>query len=172
MNVDLYNKTGAQIVVVTVNSLDGMSVEDYALQTFRSYGIGSKDKNNGILFMGKSGSGKSDLALRMIIEKEALLVADDRVDLEIINGRLYGSAPKELAGKLEVRGIGIVPFTAKNHEKITLCVELCDNRTDIERFPEDEYATFLGASVTKIRLYAFDCSTICKIIAKISSIIS
>lgn len=51
MNADLYNKTGAQIVVVTVNSLDGMSVEDYALQTFRSYGIGSKDKNNGILFL-------------------------------------------------------------------------------------------------------------------------
>ncbi|MBR3255602.1 MAG: TPM domain-containing protein [Clostridia bacterium] len=55
MNVDLYNKTGAQIVVATVNNLEGKSVEDYALEMFRSYGIGSKDKNNGILFLVSTG---------------------------------------------------------------------------------------------------------------------
>lgn len=51
INKDLYNKTGAQIVVVSVSSLDGYSIEDYALEVFRSYGIGDKVKNNGVLFL-------------------------------------------------------------------------------------------------------------------------
>ena len=128
--------------------------------------------NAGVLFIGKSGSGKSDLALRMIMEKGAVLVADDRVDLSVINDNLYGSAPKELYGKMEIRGLGITNFTAKKREKIVLCVELVENREEVERMPVPENITFLGVSVTKIKLYPFDCSTICKIIAKISSIIS
>jgi serine kinase of HPr protein (carbohydrate metabolism regulator) len=128
--------------------------------------------NAGVLFIGKSGSGKSDLALRMIMEKGAVLVADDRVDLSVINNNLYGSAPKELYGKMEIRGLGITNFTAKKREKIVLCVELAENREEVERMPVPENITFLGVSITKIKLYPFDCSTICKIIAKISSIIS
>ena len=128
--------------------------------------------NAGVLFIGKSGSGKSDLALRMIMEKGAVLVADDRVDLSVINNNLYGSAPKELYGKMEIRGLGITNFTAKKREKIVLCVELVENREEVERMPVPENITFLGVSITKIKLYPFDCSTICKIIAKISSIIS
>ena len=128
--------------------------------------------NAGVLFIGKSGSGKSDLALRMIMEKGAVLVADDRVDLSVINNNLYGSAPKELYGKMEIRGLGITNFTAKKREKIVLCVELVENREEVERMPDPENITFLGVSITKIKLYPFDCSTICKIIAKISSIIS
>ncbi len=129
-------------------------------------------EHNGILFIGKSGTGKSDLALRMIMQNNALLVSDDYVNLDVINNCLYGSAPQEIAGKLEVRGIGIIPFNNKNSEKITLCVELLEKREDVERLPEAEYCDFLGVSVPKIKLYAFDCSTSCKIIAKISSIIS
>ena len=51
INKKLYNLTGAQIVVVTINSLEGASIEEYSTQLFRSYGIGSKDKNNGVLFI-------------------------------------------------------------------------------------------------------------------------
>lgn len=128
-------------------------------------------KNKGILFIGKSGIGKSDLALRMIMEKGATLVADDRVNIENIEGNLFGSAPKEIYGKIEIRNVGIAHLKAKKKEKIYLCVELCDDRKKLERLPEEEYADFLGVSVTKIKLYPFDCSTICKIIAKISGII-
>ena len=52
----------------------------------------------GILLTGKSGSGKSDLALRMIMEYQAQLVADDRVDLVLKNGKVYGSAPETISG--------------------------------------------------------------------------
>lgn len=126
----------------------------------------------GILFIGKSGNGKSDLALRMIIDKGAVLVADDRVNLALSNNELYGFAPKELYGKMEVRGLGIVDFKPKEKEKIMLCVELVNKREDVERMPESETINFLGVSLTKIKLYPFDCSTICKIVTKISGIIS
>jgi len=126
----------------------------------------------GILFIGKSGSGKSDLALRMIMAHNAELVADDRVNLEVLGGNLYGSAPSEIRGKLEIRNVGIACFEVLEQEKIVLCVELTDKRNELERLPEAETIDFLGVSITKIKLYPFDCSTIYKIIAKISGIIS
>lgn len=129
-------------------------------------------KNTGILFIGSSRMGKSDLALRMIMEQDAKLVADDRVILENINNELWGYAPDILKNKLEVRGLGITEFKAKKKEKIALCVELHTDRTEIERIPEPEFIDFLGISIAKIKLYPFDCSTIYKIMLKICSIIS
>src|SRR3546814_15303755 len=61
----------------------------------------------GILLRGPSGSGKSDLALRLI-DGGALLVADDQVILTEADGELTASAPATIAGRMEVRGIGIV----------------------------------------------------------------
>ena len=51
INKELYEKTGAQIVVVTVKNLGGKSIEEYSTELFRQYEIGSKDKNNGILLI-------------------------------------------------------------------------------------------------------------------------
>ncbi len=51
MNKALEEKTGAQIVVVTVKNLEGMSIEEYATELFREYGIGDKEKNNGVLLL-------------------------------------------------------------------------------------------------------------------------
>lgn len=129
-------------------------------------------QGKGVLLTGKSGTGKSDVALRLISEKGAVLVADDRVDLKIIDNKLYGSAPKQIAGKLEIRGLGIALMPIIEQVEISLCVELCLDRDEIERLPEPEFMDFLGIFVEKIRLYPFDCSTICKIIAKICGIIS
>ncbi len=50
-NKNLYNKTGSQIVVVTVKSLEGESLEEYATKLFRNFGIGDKEKNNGVLLL-------------------------------------------------------------------------------------------------------------------------
>ncbi len=51
INEQLYNKTGAQIVVATLNSLNGSSEQEIAVQLFRKWGIGSKEKNNGVLML-------------------------------------------------------------------------------------------------------------------------
>ena len=50
-NRELENKTGAQIVVVTIPSLEGRSLEEYATQLFRQWGIGDGEKNNGVLLL-------------------------------------------------------------------------------------------------------------------------
>ena len=51
MNKSLESKTGAQIVVVTAKNLEGKSLEEYATELFREYGIGDKEKNNGALIL-------------------------------------------------------------------------------------------------------------------------
>ena len=128
-------------------------------------------QGKGILLIGKSGSGKSDLALRFI-EKGAKLVADDQVILCKKDHTLYGLAPNNIAGKLEVRGIGICEFDYLEESKIDLCVELTNSRDDVERMPTDEFVNFLGISITKLKIYPFDCSTVYKIIVKTRSIVS
>lgn len=50
-NRELESKTGAQIVVVTIPSLEGASLEEYAVELFRQWGIGNKEKNNGLLLL-------------------------------------------------------------------------------------------------------------------------
>ena len=50
-NTDLYSKTGAQVVVVTVPNLEGKALEEYSTELFRKFGIGSKEKNNGVLLL-------------------------------------------------------------------------------------------------------------------------
>lgn len=74
---------------------------------------------HGVLLLGASGSGKSDLLLRLL-DHGFVLVADDRVCIEDGVAR----APAGLAGLLEVRGLGIVrlPFVAA--ARLTLVVQL------------------------------------------------
>lgn len=48
-------KPGAQIVVVTVKSLEGQSIEEYATELFRKFGIGDSQKNNGVLLLCSTG---------------------------------------------------------------------------------------------------------------------
>lgn len=48
---DLDNKTTAQVAVVTVKSLNGYPIEDYALAVLRQWGVGNKAKNNGVLMV-------------------------------------------------------------------------------------------------------------------------
>jgi serine kinase of HPr protein (carbohydrate metabolism regulator) len=68
-----------------------------------------------LLLTGPSGSGKSDLALRLI-DAGAKLIADDRVELVLIDGRVHGRAPSDmppnLRGRIEARGVGILPVPA------------------------------------------------------------
>ncbi len=77
----------------------------------------------GVLLLGGSGSGKSDLALRLIA-LGAELVADDRTDLFVRNRQLYGRSPDRIAGLLEVRGVGILALPYARQAKIALVAKL------------------------------------------------
>lgn len=51
LGAELYTKTSAQVVVVTVETLDGYHVRDYALQLGRDWGVGDEEKNNGVVLL-------------------------------------------------------------------------------------------------------------------------
>ena len=115
----------------------------------------------GVLLRGPSGRGKSDLALRLI-DGGARLVADDRVDLRAAAGRLNASAPEPIAGRLEVRGIGILEVLSAAATPLGLVVDLVA-REELERLPEPRSASFLGIDVPLIRLVATEASAAAKV---------
>jgi HPr kinase/phosphorylase len=90
----------------------------------------SKD-GDAVLVVGPPGSGKSDLVLRLL-SRGFELVADDQVTIS--NG--VASSPKELAGLLEVRGLGIVRLPYRAHARLVLVVEL-DERADRMPMPRN-----------------------------------
>ena len=78
---------------------------------------------HGVLLLGRSGSGKSDLALRLI-DQGAVLVADDRTILFVEKGVLHARAPSSIRGLIEVRGVGIVRFRVRAKVRVSLAVRL------------------------------------------------
>lgn len=106
-------------------------------------------RGRGVLITGASGSGKSDLCLRLI-DAGAVLVADDRVVLELQpGGMLLARAPGPLRGLLEVRGLGIATLPYRDSVQLALAVEAAATP---ERLPPESYAEFAGVSLPLLRL--------------------
>jgi serine kinase of HPr protein (carbohydrate metabolism regulator) len=86
-----------------------------------------------VLITGPSGSGKSDLSLRLL-DRGFTLVSDDQTIVKKDGLRLLASAPPTIAGKLEIRGIGVVDMERVDNVPVALLVELT---SDIQRLPDD-----------------------------------
>ena len=123
-------------------------------------------KNKGILFLGDSGSGKSDISLRLIADYKATLIGDDRIDIIAKGNNIIASAPKNLSGLLEVRGIGIIKVKTKKKNKIDLAVFLTQDK--IERMPEPLYYELLDKKIPLININPFEASATAKILAALS----
>ena len=116
------------------------------------------------LITGPSGAGKSDLALRCLtlgtspmLPHAARLIADDRVILTRVGDQLMASAPPAIAGKLEVRNIGIVELEPGPTAAIRLVVELVGSQT--LRLPDPWPAKIiLGLHVPLLQLAAFEAA--------------
>lgn len=115
----------------------------------------------GVLLLGPPGSGKSDLALRLI-DDGARLVADDRADLNLRDGAIVVSAPAAIAGLLEVHGIGVLRLGCVAGCPLGLVADLTAGRAP-ERFPDAEAWQCLGVSVPLIRLEPFAASAPAKV---------
>lgn len=113
-----------------------------------------------LLLRGPSGAGKSDLALRLL-EAGAELVADDRTQLRCDDGLLIASAPEQLRGLLEVRGLGPVRVPAATQAPVALIVDLVSLQ-DMPRLPEPRYEDMLDVTLPCLSLYAFESSAALK----------
>lgn len=113
-----------------------------------------------VLISGPSGSGKSDLALRLL-DRGFTLVSDDQTIVRKDHGRLLASAPPNIRGKLEIRGIGIVEMETASDIPIALFVELTN---EIQRLPDDSRERLvLGVGVPLISVDAMTASAPSKV---------
>lgn len=103
-----------------------------------------------VLIRGPSGAGKSDLALRLI-DEGAELVADDYCEVIAVNGSLQAQAPALIAGKMEVRGHGIVPLPHRAQAPVAAVVDLASWR-EIERLPDVTTCSIAGIDVPWVRI--------------------
>ena len=113
-----------------------------------------------VLISGPSGSGKSDLALRLL-DRGFVLVSDDQTIVRRDGDRLLAGAPSNIAGKLEIRGIGIVDMEMVGDVPVALLVELT---SDIQRLPDDSrHRPILGVPLPLITIDALTASAPSKV---------
>jgi HPr kinase/phosphorylase len=98
----------------------------------------------GLLILGPSGSGKSALGLRLI-SLGARLVADDRTEITVTDGRLVASSPASIAGIIEARGVGILHAPTIEAAEVVLVADL--SQIEVQRLPPARRITILGCEV-------------------------
>lgn len=110
----------------------------------------------GILISGPSGSGKTSTMIRLmehakLLGAEAHMIADDQVYLEQRGNGLIATAPKRLAGLLEIRGFGICQHDYIEEAEIHLSTELVDDDR-LERMPEKATIDIEGIAIPRLNI--------------------
>lgn len=119
----------------------------------------------GVLLRGPSGSGKSDLALRLI-DGGGRLISDDYTELSVRDDVLWAGPPETIAGLMEVRGVGVVRLcdSAPDPVPAVLLVDLVHDAEAIERLPDPETEALApGHAVRRIVLDPFEASAPAKV---------
>lgn len=113
-----------------------------------------------VLIEGPSGAGKSDLALRLI-DRGAQLVSDDYTVLSRFANALFASPPATIAGKIEIRGLGVIGMPWVERAPVALLVTLTH---EVERMPSDnENRWIAGVTMPVIALNGHEASAPLKV---------
>jgi len=122
------------------------------------------------MIRGDSGSGKSDLALRCIgmaaggiAGEPAFLVSDDQVVLRRDASGIMVSPPPTIAGRLEVRGVGIVEVEHVGAARLALVVDLVEPAA-VERLPQERHCLIDDVRIPVLRLAPFEASAPLKLL--------
>lgn len=125
--------------------------------------IGTK----GLLLRGPSGSGKSALSLALIaqarqINNFACLVADDRVQIEAVNGRLIARPHEKIAGLIEARGLGLITLPHLEACVLHALIDLAPPDQPPKRLPEesDKTAQLIGVNLPRLVVIAHDWTAV------------
>ena len=113
----------------------------------------------GVLLAGRSGAGKSDLALRLI-DRGAVLVSDDYTELRCVGETLLARAPATIAGKIELRGVGIIALEPAADVPVCLYADL---EAAPERLPEHRTIGLAGVDIPLVALAALEPSAALKL---------
>jgi serine kinase of HPr protein (carbohydrate metabolism regulator) len=126
-------------------------------------------EGEGVLLRGPSGSGKSDLALRLI-DGGARLIADDQTELTRVADGLLARSPASIAGRMEVRGIGILRVPTVPSALLRLVIDLVAPDR-VERLPEPQFCDYLQCSLPLLALAPFEASAPAKIRLALASLV-
>jgi hypothetical protein len=113
-----------------------------------------------VLLRGPSGAGKSELLLRLLVEADAGLVADDQVLLARRGDALIAHAPETLRGILEARGVGLLRLAPANPAPVGL---LADLTPQPQRHPDPPAETLLGCRLPRVEIDPAAASAVAKL---------
>jgi HPr kinase/phosphorylase len=123
-------------------------------------------RGEGILILGPTGSGKSDLTLRLI-DAGATLIADDVVEMVREGHALLLSfppeGPAELKGKMEVKGLGIMSVPAAPPRVALALVVRSTPKENVELVPDSLESEWLGLQVATIGIGLLEPSAPAKV---------
>ncbi len=112
-------------------------------------------KECGVLIRGKSGAGKSSLALSLIDQAKSRglfseLVSDDRVRLFATQAYLIALSHPAIEGLIELRGIGILPIAYEKSCVLRLVIDIEDNPPRLPD-PKDEMIEISGIKLFRMK---------------------
>jgi serine kinase of HPr protein (carbohydrate metabolism regulator) len=124
-------------------------------------------EDNGVAIFGDPGSGKSDLALRLI-DSGATLISDDITVFSKLEKNINLFGIENTKGLLEVREVGIITVPYVEGIKLKLVVRLTD--TVIERIPKKNQINLLGLKFPKLEINGKNSSSVAKVKVKLNEI--
>ena len=124
-------------------------------------------EDHGVAIFGNSGSGKSDLALRLI-DSGATLISDDITVFSKSEKNIHLFGVENTKGLLEVRELGIITVPYIEGIRLKLVIKLTDK--EIERIPKKNQTNLLGLKFPKLEINGKNSSSVVKVKVKLNEI--